>query len=899
MRKKILSLVLSAIIISLAALPVQAKGLFPYDVLIFGEDYGKTEDISDGAEGADVAPDSEQFTYEMEIKTIVGLRWMSQLEAGKYNPKDLVSKYDVYDALISMTKGPDAEKNINVTGDNVTFELLADIFINNLSLNPYVSEDSTFFAAGSMVGLFKGMKGITKDGYVNREQLAKVMYNSLKINQYEAQIGKTPVVYEEGATVAENLDLEIMEGIVTGNEFINFYSDTPLDEGYVAISKFVVRDETADAKTLLGKSVTAYITDLHEDPTLVYVYEEEGNAKSDVQISTDDYITSNSASLQYDGGNKNKTVYLNSNARVLLNGRYLGQLSGVDISAYTSLPGTIQTVDTTSDNKADVILITVYNTWVAESVYAVQDDFIIANSLTSEMLRYDENATYYFIKNGEVIDATGVAAGDVLYISESAGTSNKLFMIYASADKLEGDITASGNNTITVAGKEVQLIKNFAETIEFRTATIYLGYDGKVAHIEYKKEGDMQYGYIMSLTCNTEEEDDGVMYMRVFTMDGKDTKYESAEKIWFQNGSAVTSTVADVTIEVPKEKNTPKYVYDQLVASGKYQVVQFALNAEGKISKIATAVDSTSTGYIYENVFSKDLAVTGSTRLRFYNKYLGPRFKRSASMKYMVVPSAEDRKGDAKYYSIKSVPTDQSMTTLEFYDASETGNMVNGFIVKYSDSASASLTGSCGAGVVKGVGLVYDEEEGGVKYQVTIVSKDGEEVNAIVPQENAALVNAGRTSANASLSVAELQKGDIILYAVDSFGELTAFNLELRASELSNSYYELGDDTISQTSTLVAIFSAYTQVIGTETTAAGDVIFSANTGLNTITVNGSTVANPLWNRAYNVPKSRKVIIYDRATGDITVGSGADIVKGDSIFIQTNYDYIRQAYIIVR
>ena len=897
MSKKILSLVLSLIIIAgFVVQPVQAKGLFPYDSLIFGEDFGQSDDSS-GIIGEDV-PAGEQFTYEMEIKTVVGLGWMSQLQAGEYNQKDFVTKYDVYESLINMMKGPDATKTIDVSGDNVTFEELSDIFINNLALNPYVPKDSTFFAAGSMVGLFKGMKGITKDAFVTREQLAKVMYNSLKIKQYEAQIGKTPIVYEEGATVAENLGLQIMEGVVTGNEYINLYSDAPLEEGYVAVNRFVVKDETLDAKTLLGKKVTAYINNLDDEPTLLFAYREEANPKSDIQISTDEYITSGSTSLVYDAGNKNKTINLNPNARVLLNGRYLGQLSGVDISAYTVNPGTIQTVDTSDDDRADVILITVYNTWVVESIYAVQDDFIIANGLTSDVMRYDENATYYFVKNGEMIDVTGVAKDDVLYISESAGSSNKLYMIYVGSEKLEGDILSVGNGTITVAEQELKLIKNFAETIEFKPVKVYLGYDGKVAHIEYKKETAMQYGYIMSLTCNTEEVDEGVMYMRVFTMDGKETKYESAEKIRFQDGAAVTSTVGDVTIEVPTEKRTPKYVYDQLVAQGKYMVIQFGLDAEGKISKIATAVDSTSSGRIYENVFSKDLYST--ERIRFYNKYLGPRFKRSGKMNYMVVPSAQDRKGDIKYYSVKSVPTDQSMTNVEFYDSSSNGNMVGGLIVRYVASASASLTGSCGAGIVKEVSLAYDEAEGSVNYKITIVSRDGEEVNATVSQDNINFVNAGRTAAYSSLTVADLQKGDVILYAVDSLGALTAFNVEIRAAELSNSYYEkLDEGSPSITSNLAAILTAYTQVLGTETMSNGDVIFSGNTGVNTVTVDGVAVPNPLWNRSYHVPKKRAVLVYDRETGEITKGTGADIVKGDNIFVQTNYDYIKQTYIIVR
>ncbi len=897
MHKKILSLVLTAfIILSSVAVPVQAKELFPYDSLIFGEDQGDAGSAE--GDGSENAENAEKFLYEMELKTVVGLRWMSEIEAGKYNPTELVSKRDVYESLINMIKGPDVEKTIDVSGDNVTFEEVADIFIKNLSLNPYIPKGTTFFAAGSMAGLFKGMKGITKDAYVNREQLAKILYNSLKIKQYEANIGKTPIAYEEGATVQENIELQIIEGVITADEYIDFYSSTPLEEGYVAINRMPVKNGTPGKQPLLGKKVTAYLAEVDDELTLLYAYEEESNPKSDVKITTDDYISSTSTTLQYYEGSKNKKANLNPNARVLYNGRYLGQLTSVNLASYATNEGIIQTIDMTEDDRADLVIITSFATWHVESAYTVEDDFIITSTINSSTLQYDENATYYFVKNGELVAASDIKPGMILYVAESLGTTDKLYMIYISEEKIDGTITGVGDGTIVVDGKTYKRSKNFTEAVDYRAATIYLGYDGKVAHIVYTKESDMQYGYIMSLTCNTEESDDGVMFMRVFTMDGKETKYESAEKIWFQNGrSDVTSTIADLTIEVPKVKRTPKYVYDALVAQGKYQVVQFGLDTEGKISKLATAVDATESGRIYENVFSKDFA--SADRIRFYNKYLGPRFKRSAKMNYMVVPAAEERKGDIKYYSVKAVPTDQSMTNLEFYDATANGDVAGGLIVRYVDSASASLTGSCGAGIVKEVSLVYDEVEGGVNYQVTIISREGEEVNAIVSQDNDNMINTGRTTENAALKASELRKGDIILYATDSLGALTAFNCELRAAVPTATKYEKGDESVSQTSNLVAILTAFTEVLGAETKSNGDVIFSANTGLNTVTVNGNPVPNPLWNRSYNVPKARKVLIYDSATGDVTVGSGKDIVKGDKIFIQTNYDYIRQTYIIVR
>jgi len=85
------------------------------------------------------------------------------------------------------------------------------------------------------------MNGISAEKYVTREELAKVLYNSLFLPQYKLSINGGNTVFEEGKTVIENLELEIIEGVVTANEYINFYSDKPLDEGYVAIDKLEVK----------------------------------------------------------------------------------------------------------------------------------------------------------------------------------------------------------------------------------------------------------------------------------------------------------------------------------------------------------------------------------------------------------------------------------------------------------------------------------------------------------------------------------------------------------------------------------------------------------------------------------------------------------------------------------
>lgn len=876
MNKKIISSVLAAMIGFGTASQAFAIDLFPYDELIFDIEKEDEEEIVTVLES----------DYLKEVKTISGLGWMQMISENDFASKDLITEYDMYEAMMNMLKGTEADKNIYVSNDNVTFEKLADAFLNNLSLSVYTPSESSFYATASDIGLFKGMKGISAEKYVTREELAKVLYNSLFLPQYKLTINGGNTAVDEGKTVIENLEIEIMEGVITANEYIDFYSDIPLNEGYIAIDKFKVKVGNTNADNMLGKHVTAYISDIDEDPTLLYAYEEE-KTSADVRFETDDYISSESNVIEYyNEEGQAKRVKVNPQARVLYNGRLYGQFLGTDISDLANLAGFIQTIETGDDGLADIVLITVYETYFVESIYKTEDDFVIKDALNDNVLQYAENADYCFIKNNELCSYNEIKADDVLYVSESLGINHKVYTVYISDTVITSEIITSSEEEITIKdGSVIEIGKNFRETPQLKSATLYLGYDGKLAHLKYSKAGDMQYGYVMSLKCDTEVSDAGKLLMKVYTLDDEAVLYESLEEIKFVDGRNVVSKGS--TIEVKEEKKTAKEVYDIICEKGIYQLVQFSVNGDNKITKLVTAVDSTSTGYIYEDAFSRDYY----GNVRFYNVHMGSRYKRTASIKYMQVPLDPQKKSDEKYYMVKDIPGDKNMENVEYYDSTLTGNMTDGFVVIYSNDSNATISSSCNAGVVTKNSLVYDEEDETTKFLITLTDRDGVQKEITVNSDNMENLNAKLRDKYAEVTADELKAGDVILYEVNDFSEMTAFSLEVRASDEVQELFEAvtSGDALNSYQNFSAIYRNYSEVVELEN--SGDsVVFATNNQQD---------KNPLWNRAFRIAKGKPVLIYDSNTKQVTVGKGQDILKGDLIYIHLYYDYISQTYIVIR
>lgn len=872
MNKKIVSAILAVCLCFNISFVVSAEGLFPYDGLIFGTD------------GDEVTiPEGITSDYQKEVETIIGFRWMDTIGENDFNSKGLISEYDMYEALMNALRGTESEKNIYVSNDNVTFEMLADTFINNLSLSIYTDEESNFFSTAENIGLFKGMTGISKDMYVTREQLAKVLYNALFLPRYKLVANGVGAEYTVGNTLLEDLGIEIIKGVVTANQYMNFFENTPLSEGYVCVNKFKVDVGNTDACNMLGEYVTAYVKDVEETPILIYLRPEERKNRENFKFTTDDFISHDTNNIVfYDLEEKERKVKVNPQARVIYNGKYYGQYSDTDVFSHTDKEGFIQTIEIDDDSSADIVLVTVYDTYVVESIYKTDDDFIINDMTSNRTLRNSNEVSFCFVKDGRICTYDDIEVNNVLYVAQSE--DRELYLVYISDKSFTSVIKSTSEEEIeTEDGRQIKISKNFNIDLKLKPAVIYLGYDGKLAWLKYLNSDGLQYGYVMSMYCDTEENDNGKIVMKVYTMDDETVKYESEEKIKFIDGASAGGN----DVKVPEKKMYAKDVYDAIAAKGVNRLVQFSLNSEGKIVSLATALDTTSTGKINEDVFSKDY----SGPVRLYNIHMGSRFKRTGIKSYMIVPKAKEKQNDEKYYSVKVLSYDSSLSDAEFYDATVNGNVQDGVVVSYSDSQNAEITYKCSQGVIIKNTLIYSVDDEEVKYQITLINGDGAEKNILIDPDNIYGLNAKLTSEYADVSANELKAGDIILYETDDLGELTAFSLEVRCGDDEMKFFEATQegDPLDEKQNFSSRFTTLTEVVGVEQ-ADDDVIFSTNNRPD---------KNLVWNRCFCVRKAKPVLIYDRKSKKITSGNGNDILKGDKIYIYQHYEYITQTYIIIR
>lgn len=820
--------------------------------------------------------------YEEPIRILSALNIMIGDESGKFRPDDTIIRSEVTkmvvhamglenaaDAAKGDTKYPDvgadhwANGYVNVAtsqglvigddegnfrpNDEITYAEAMTLFVRALGYDPVAQTKggfpSGYIVVGSDNGLNKNVQGTTHEP-ISRGNVAYITSNSLTVNLMEQKGFGENASYEvvDKTLLEDKLSVTKAEGQIVANQFTTLSGDSSLGEGQVKIGSDVF-DTAYNIDDLLGYNVTYYHKENEQtgaDEIILAMIQNEKNQSLTISADLFEKVTEKNGNkaLEYyknDKDSKTSTATLDDKAVLIYNGKF-EQMSD-EILNIKDKSGHMVLLDTTRDGKYNIVFVTEYTNMVVEEVTSSGK---IVDKYGLPALKLDaEEVDFTITKGDQKIQVADLKEFDVLSIA--ASRDKELFNITVSNETVEGKITQMDDEGVYIEGKLYKIASNYNEDISLGTeGKFYLDIEGKIAGADTTTSISSNYAYLLRAYAAVDA-DERVTF-RVFTKEGKETTFEAAEKIRFNGKSG--QLAKDVVAQINNESNETEK-----------QLITFETNSDGKIVKLNTATDNTSTGAANENAFTKNYVLTNAVFNGTLNKIGNVKIDENT-----VIFDINDN--DKEYAMADlSMFEDGAKYNVTIFDRTEdfTAKAVIVTNASFQTNAESSL-----AIVSKVVTATNADDEQAKKVSMV---QDGKTVELLAEDEDVLLKSTGK----------QIQNGDIIQYKTNTKGEITTirvlFDSEAKETEFNTSPVENLD------------------------LVYGKVVKKFTSSVN-VTVNGGDVQN------ISIPKSAVIYTVDTAKSknnieEATFGDiqAFDEDEGNRIFIKIYKDVVQEVVIV--
>ena len=252
-------------------------------------------------------------------------------------------------------------------------------------------------------------------------------------------------------------------------------------------------------------------------------------------------------------------------------------------------------------------------------------------------------------------------------------------------------------------------------------------------------------------------------------------------------------------LEPNLSKEVSKVLFgEETLETSAASVVRYAFNNKGELSVIDTPVNG-STGALAvrgdrlsakDSLFGVKAEGTATTDRRYRRSgshhTIGPKIAFAPAALAMSVPSGanEDYLVEDNYEAAKAIDLlvhDTTYTNVwAFYDNHK--KATSDFVVVFDNGSAGEPQESTKFSVVEQYSMVYDEEDGTEKYALTLLTVSG--TIKLIAKDNckvSALASEKDPSIEASMTINQLKKGDIVIYTTNPKGYLTNVTLWYRS----------------------------------------------------------------------------------------------------------------------
>jgi len=632
--------------------------------------------------------------------------------------------------------------------------------------------------------------------------------------------GNVTTKIEKGTNLLNQyLDIEIAEGVVDGVDITNLRGDNTTPPRRIRVDGkeiYVAKDDVYD---YLGYAVKAYYraSDYAQERRLVYI--EKDDVNNDYTFDTKDVVSVSDGTVTVYSENNKKTNYrYEAYAAIIYNG--VTTTHAFNKELLNGENGRLKLIDNDGDRTADVVVIDVYENYVAGRINS--DDFIVYDYYQTGKsvaldLEKDEPYVLLYDSNGKEVPFGAIGNMSVISVAKSADDAPQTFIrAYVSNEKIRGTLEERSEDStgcvLNVSGTEVELT---SACLEFAKDEINIGSEVEIgldiygygSYIEPASSDAEQFGYLMAV--DTESGLDAKTYVKF--MDDKGNfgittfadNLEIDDKVYKKDYEGIKKIL----------NKSSKSIFGNEIKEGCIaQAMRYSLNSQGQIDYIDTVFNS-HTGSLGtpENMTGKNtLYMLPYENLNYKQNAmsLGGQILVTNDTKVFRVPMPNDTETnylDEDYYNISSrtyFQDNNNYTGIAYYSKD---NAASAQLITIKSSAGGGGWGSTEipfAFFVK-ASKSFDENE-------EVVTKVYYWQYGKLQTVNCSKDNISFTVDGETFRIEDLKCGDMFRYSVDGKGDLDAFVLVYRAE--TDTLYPVYPTGVYDTPRMVKtyVYGAYT-----------------------------------------------------------------------------------------
>lgn len=617
-------------------------------------------------------------------------------------------------------------------------------------------------------------------------------------------------IYKNETLLQQRHHIYRVRGVMESDEYSSLLGPATVGNGYVQIDGEIYRG----ASPYLGYRVECYYREENGERELVYA--QPYGSQEVIRVDAEDIQKEavSAAEFVYEEDGRQKSVSIHKNVTLLLNGKQ------ADFSPERLCPalGDVTLIDSDGDGKIDVVRVRSLRTVVVD-LYSKASERIVGKYGVQPIELDEDGRTVLIEKNGETISPEALSQWNVILAEESQGEGKNKTILYVSDKSVEGAVGELGEDYVIIGETRYPLSEQMSQSIPVGSVGIfYLDADGRIA--ARQTERDNVYGFLHKIHRETM----GEVSVRLFTENNRWVTLELAPRVSV-NGSGMTAGEAYTILENRRE------------------LIVYNVSDERQVYSIWMAADVEHWSDEEEEAWQSDtfrlsMRLT-STRYRDATQSFENKVFLNGETKVFLIPEEETAsEEDFSVTGFSSFTGDEAVENISVYDMDPYGGAGACVILGKTPSVNKLSNLMLIYGVHDAV-----NQNGEVTYLLEGMYK-GYELK--VKTKNKEVFSEGEMP----------QAGDIIQFALDSYGQVENVSFLLRASSGLQQKTVIGDEYSSAT-----FF-------------AGEVLkMDASSARMTLDYGSGKGTFNLSNRL------EKIMVYDPKQNRAVVGTLADLEEG--------------------
>ncbi len=728
---------------------------------------------------------------------------------------------------------------------------------------------SGYLAVAGQLELLDGIA--VKNERLPRGSMAVLAANSLEAPLMEVvEYGSDNPEYtenEEKTILNTYLHVGKTEGVVNSNGYIAFGGASSVPLGFVAVSGEKYAAGETEAVQKIGRKVTAYFKEIDGEATLLHVRQKRGT--EEIVLSGEDVLDkSEGNTLYYEQENREEGFVLDGNTVRIFNFELVTNIANTILTDKNTRITAVLEGDTCT-----FLLVERHTDYVVKSVRP-DENLVTPTEGTSFTVDLSAKGVTLTDTAGKAMKLSDLKKDDVISVVAAAGGTP--MQVIVSRQNVTGEITEISDEVLTIGEGEYTVDASAVGNFTFKvgdSGTYLLDAYGKIASVTELAAG-AKYGYLVELG-----------------MSGKGLSAKVNAKLFTEDGEMEVFTLAQRVRVNGTPADAEKLFEDTRLYSGNAtvrQLIQYGQNAAEELSEIEIARDGTGmTAEARDAVFSYDVIIPKATVVNKTARVINSRYYSSPTdTKIFLVPEVyTGSQDDTSFAVLLDEKHAQKYDNLYLYDVK--GN-VPGAYVTYgaAQTVGGGETPAIVTAVSRGLGadgnaVTFIKVTNNSRQAVTLVAEEDFRVGVIDGCMTAETLGT-------EFLPSALRPGDVVMYSTNAAsGALTNMSLVFRSEtplEIERAWtmeYE-SQRVPSDIDNYYPIVCSY---------AEAEEVYDY--GYITHVPNNKAEINERIYRYHSDNEGLLLVgIFDRKTGEFTIGKYADIAEGDMVFMHRDNYYMR-------